>query len=183
MNWLFDDPLSICVGAAGVLFFLGVGWMQTGRNVFLGFMAGVVAITGGLLALERYVVTDREAVRARLYELAELVRHNKHAEFAKCFVQSRPEFSSLSSAEFPRYKFTDAHITKIHRLTADPSHQPPQVIAELNGVASGSLEGGQIPFESIQRWVRVVFWKESDGQWRIADYEHDEPTRFMKQPK
>jgi hypothetical protein len=178
MNWLFDQPISLIVIGLAIAFLLGVAWVQTGKNVFLYAMAVAVLLFGVLLVVERSVVTDREAVEARVYQLAELVEQNKVDEIVKSFVVSRPEWAAKARQELPRYQFTEARVTQIHRVEVNSHHQPPEVIVELNVSVSGTFE--QFATGTYLRWLRVKFWKEDDGQWRVADYEHADPVKFMR---
>jgi hypothetical protein len=179
MTWLFESPASIAALGGVALFFLMVAWVQTGQNAFLYGAGAALVLTVALLAAERYVVTDSEAVQARLYEIAAIVEANDPAALRGLIVQSQPQLRDQAEGEMRQHRFTAVAVGKIHHVEVNPKHQPPQVTIEFNATASGTFYGN-IQRDGIQRWVRLVFWKEDDGQWRIASYAHDEPTRFMR---
>lgn len=180
MNWLFESPVAIAALGVLALVFAGVAWAQTGRNAFLILGGVIIAITIGLLALEKAVVTDGEAVTAKLYEIAADLERNDSAKLVGHIVQSRTAEKARAASEMKMHHFRDVTIGKIHHIELKPNHQPPEVDIEFNVSASGDFFNGQISRDDIGRWVRLVFWKEDDGQWRIADYEHNEPTHFMR---
>ena len=143
MNWLFDQPYTIAIVGVAIVFFLGIAWVQTGRNAFLYAVAGVMALAALLLVLERRIITDREAVETRLYAFAAAVESNNSSNLADCIVRSRPELLAAARGEMAHHKFTEARVTKIHHVEVLPKHQPPQVTVEFNGTVSGSFKIGR----------------------------------------
>jgi ketosteroid isomerase-like protein len=180
VNWLFDQPYTIAALGGGGIFFLAIAWVQTGRNALLMGLAGVALATILLLVLERQIVTDKEAVQQQLYAFAALVEKNDVSKLADCVVRSRGDLLKAAQSVVAPHKFTEARVTKIHAMIEHPTHQPPEIIVEFNASVTGTFMNGQLPDQTFQRWVSVTFWKEDDGQWRVANYDHDEPTRFMK---
>jgi hypothetical protein len=184
MNWLFDSPFTILLIAIAAGFLLGVAWVQTGRNAFLYSIGGVVVVTIVLLIVEYNVKTDGEKVRFLLPVIAADVESNDPQRVAGHIVSSRPEWAARAEAEMSRYRFTDVTIGNIHRVVELPDNQPPAVVVEFNVSVSGSFGGSHgVTGNDFQRFVRLTFWEDHDGQWRIADYEHDEPTAFMRNRK
>jgi hypothetical protein len=179
MNWLFDQPVAIGIGGATLVFLLAAAWVQSGRNLFLYLAGAALLLTGSLIAAERAITTDREAVTAAVYQLALAVEANDIERVARSFVRSRPEWADKARNELPRYDFTEVRITQMHLVEVNAAHQPPEAIVEMNVAVSG--EFSPYPARNFLRWVRLKMWKEDDNAWRVADYEHDEPTRFMKQ--
>lgn len=172
MNWLFESPLTIVLGAIAVGFFLGVAWVQTGKNAFLFAIGGVIALAIALLILERTVQTDTEKVTAIIHEIAAQIEANDADEVVKHVVSSKPELATQGKREMAKHKFSGIRIN-MHSVEEQPKRQPPQVVAEFNAMISGSFEGGQVDVQGRPIYFKVAFWKDHDGEWRIADYQYD----------
>jgi hypothetical protein len=180
MTSLMEQPLLIGLIGGAALLLAFVGWVQTGKNQLLIVAGVILLVTLGLIALERQVITDREAVEAQLYKIADDVAHNRLENLAQYIVRSRPELINYARHEMGQHKFAEAVVTKIHSAVVEPEHQPPQVIIDFNVRVTGEFANGTVPEMTIMRWVQATFWKEGDGQWRVAEYHHDEPAHFMK---
>jgi hypothetical protein len=178
MNWLFDSPFTILLASIAIGFFLGVAWVQTGRNAFLYSIGGLVAIAILLLVVERYVETDGEKVRKLIYVIAADVESNDPQRVVQHIVSTQPELRDKAASEMKNYHFDHVTIGTIHRVEELPHRQPPQVVIEFNVTVGGSFGG--LSDDNFPRWVQLTFWKDTDGQWRIADYDHREPTAFME---
>jgi hypothetical protein len=179
MNWLFESPLTIVGIAAAIGFFLGVAWIQTGRNAFLYAIGGVVALAIVGLIIERNVTTEREAIIRLVHQIAAEIEANDADAVIAHVVSSKPELAERGRAEMKLHTFREVRVTAIHNVTSSPEHKPPQIEVEFNVAVSGSFMNGQVPIETLQRYLRVTFWRDRDGAWRIADYEHAEPQAFM----
>jgi ketosteroid isomerase-like protein len=179
MNWLFESPITIVAIAVAIAFFLVVAWVQTGRNAFLYAIGGVVALAILGLVIERYVETEREAITKLVYEIAAKIEANDADAVVAHVVSSRPELASRGRSEMGQHEFDEVTVTRIHNVESFPDRQPPEIVVEFNVQVSGSFMNGQVPLETLQRYLKVTFWKDHDGQWRIADYEHHEPQAFM----
>jgi hypothetical protein len=66
MSWIFEGPWPILL--TGVIFeaILVIALVRTGRGALLWGVVGVGVLTGGLLVLERAIVTDNELIRETL---------------------------------------------------------------------------------------------------------------------
>jgi hypothetical protein len=180
MNWLFEQPLVIVI--VGVLLILGLGaaWSSTGRRELLYAVgvAGMLMIAG--LIVERFTVTDREAIEATLQEIARDVQSNNHRAVLSHVYSGAPELKQKAEAELPNYRFTECRVTKIHTVDVDDSAEPRSAIIEFNVIASGSFkaEGFDVT-DTVPRWVRLHMVREKDGAWSVQNYEHDSPQRMI----
>ena len=76
MTWLFENPVpAVLIGGFSLAILIG-GWLKTGWRSLIVAMVAVIALTVGLVVLERYVVTDREQVDLTLRDIAALVERN-----------------------------------------------------------------------------------------------------------
>lgn len=180
MNWLFDSPFTILLGAVAVGFVLGVAWVQTGRNAFLYSIGGVALAAIGLLVLERTVETDTEKVRKILYQIAAEIEANDADAVVQHLISSQPKLAEVAKREMGTYSFTQVTITKIHSINEFPDKQPPSVVAEFNVLVGVSSRHGDISVDSQPVLFKVTFWKDDDGRWKIADYHYDVNRPFPK---
>jgi hypothetical protein len=178
MNWLFDSPFTILLGAVAIGFFLGVAWVQTGKNAFLYAVAGIAVAAIGLLILERAVETDTEKVRKLLYQIAAEIEANDVDRVVQHVVSSRPELGVEAKNRMGSYRFTQVQITKIHSITEHPNKQPPSVVAQFNVLVGAG--GSGIEFDNQPVFFKVTFWKDTDDQWKIADYQYDVNRPFPR---
>ena len=180
MNWLFDSPFVILLGAIAVGFFLGVAWVQTGKNAFLYSIGGVALAAIGLLVLERTVETDGEKVRKLLYQIAGEIEANDVDAVLQHLISSQPKLAEIARREMNNYEFTHVTITKIHSITEHPKKQPPAVVAEFNVLVGVSSQREGIGVDNQPILFKVTFWKDDDGKWKIADYEYDANRPFPR---
>lgn len=181
MTWLYEQPLVIVVIGIVVLLGLGVAWSSTGRKE-LAIAAGLALLLVIVaLAIERLVVTDGEAIRQTLQEIAHDVATNNHRALLRHIADSAPELKQRANKEMPNYKFTDCRVTRIHNIQIDAGGAPKAAVVEFNVVASGSFhyEGMDLNDSNVARWVRLHFVKDKDGRWKVEDYQHDDPQRMI----
>jgi hypothetical protein len=172
MNWLFESPLTIAIGAGAVGFFLGVAWVQTGKNGFLYGIGGVVVVAVLLLIVERRTETDAEKVTALIHEIARQIEANDADGVVRHVVSSKPELAAQGKREMAKHKFSNIQIN-IHSVESQPQKQPPQVVADFNAMISGSFAGGEVDLQGRPVYFKVTFWKDHDGEWKVADYRYD----------
>jgi len=180
MNWLFDSPFTILLGAVAIGFFLGVAWVQTGKNAFLYSIGGIALVAIGLLILERAVETDAEKVRKLLYQIAAEIEANDADTVVQHIVSSRPELAAQGKQQMNSYTFTQVQITKIHSITEQPDKQPPSVVAEFNVLVGVSGHSVGVEVDNQPVFFKVTFWKDTDGKWKIADYQYDANRPFPR---
>lgn len=180
MNWLFDSPFTILLAALGIGFFLGVAWVQTGKNGFLYAVGGLVVVALLLLILERTTETDGERVTRLVYQIASEIETNDSDRVVTHIVSSKPELIALARKEMKPHTFDDVTITKIFSVEELPQKEPPQVIIEFNVSVGGNFMQGQVPLENRIIFFKLTFWKDNDGEWRIADYEYDANRPFPR---
>lgn len=172
---------SLAVLGLGIALFVitAFAWVNSGRRELLWGMGVVAALTVVMLLVCENVVTDREAIRQTLRDIAAMVEANDVVSVPKFVVRSKPELADAGQNEMKSHRFEKCRIIAVHEINIDPKHQPPQAIVKFNAEVVGSFMNGQFDGKVI-RGFTVVFWKEDDGKWRVESYEHYEPTRFMK---
>jgi hypothetical protein len=178
--WLFDHPLSIILIGVVLGVFVGGTWTATGRKELLYALGAVVALTVAWLLVERFVVTDREAVHATLREIARDVQTNNVQKVLGHIAKGNPSLVARAQAEMPNYKFSECRVTKIHKTDIDAASEPRSAMVEFNVVVTGTFsQGGFEASGRYPRWVQLQLVREGDGQWRVQSYDHAQPQQFL----
>jgi low affinity Fe/Cu permease len=183
MSWLYEQQLTIVVLGVAVILGLGAAWSASGRKELLyAIAAAIVLLIAGLL-IERLVVTDKEAIRATVLEIARDLQNNNRRAVLAHISSTTPTLQRKAEAELPNYQFTECRVTKIHRIDVDDHTEPRSAIAEFNIIASGTFRptalGGSEITDTIPRWIQLHLLREKDGRWTVAEYDHDSPERMM----
>jgi len=180
MNWLYEQQLLIVVIGVALVFGLGAAWSASGRKELPFAIAGVLLLLIAGLVDERLVITDREAIRATLAQMAQDVQNNNRRAIVEHIYSGAPQLKRQVEAELRNYHFTECRITKVNRIDVDDHIEPRSAIVEFNVIGSGSSEKDSIgELEHIPRWVRLQMIREKDGRWTVAEYEHDSPERML----
>jgi hypothetical protein len=181
MTWLFDSPTTVAILGFVLVAGLAVSWIMSGRKEPLYATIGAILLVAGLLVAERAIVTDREAIRATLLEIAADVQSNKISRVLPHIAASAPKLKSQAQTELPNYQFTELRVTAIHSVEVDDKADPRTGVIEFNVVADGTFRQGSDSFSgTVPRWVQLTLVKEADGQWRITGYQHAEPQQMLR---
>src|SRR6476661_1585024 len=184
MPWLYEQPLIIVVLGVALLLGLGAAWSASGRKELLYSMAVVVVLLIAGLVIERLVVTDREAIRATLLQIARDVQSNDRRAVLRHVHFSATELKKKAEAELPNYHFTECRVTRINLIDIDRHAEPRSAMVELNIIISGEFKyAGLEATGTYPRWVKLHMLREKDGRWTVVEYDHDDPQRMiMKSP-
>jgi ketosteroid isomerase-like protein len=135
----------------------------------------VLAITGGLLILERLVVTQTEEVEDALDRVAQaLVAGDSQTVLAALSPQcpKRGEIQSVLS----RFTISSARIGGDLEIRFNDLSSPPTATAYFTGIVDAKDNRGAIPYEHMIRKFKVTLRKEGD-RWLIHDYTDAEPRK------
>jgi len=178
MLWLYEQPLIIVALGVGLILALGAAWSATGRRELL-YAAGVgfALLIAGLI-VEKMVVTDREAIRATVLQIARDVQNNDRRAVLRHIHSSVPQLRRQAEAELAKYEFKEMRVTRIHLIDVDGQTEPRSAIVEFNVIGSGSERGG-VELDHVAQWIRLQMLREKDGRWTVANFEHDSPERMI----
>jgi hypothetical protein len=168
MAIFLESPWPILVVGIAVEAVLAMVLLRTGQGRMLWAMIGVAAFVLLGLVVERFVVTDREAVGDTLDTAAAAVETNNLDRLLDC-VSPRAEKTRKDSRyvlgllEFNKARICNLEVT-VNRLTS-----PPTAKAKFQAIGQGHDRHGEIPYQGFARWVTVTMRKEGD-RWLIGDY-------------
>ena len=174
VSWFTDNStLPMVTGVIMVIILLGLAFSAREKTmVYLAIVIGV--LTAGTVACERFIVTDREEVTARVYDLAEAVQANDKSRVLEFVSNSRQDTIGRVNGEMPRYDFDTCRLVGVNYY--EPKEDDANQRAEICFVVSVRVRLNQNP-ELLwgQRKVTLHFEKEADGKWRVIDYSHEDP--------
>ncbi len=177
MIWVIEQPLYLIIlGLVAVVGF-GFGWMQTGYRALLYLAVGSAICAGGLLLLERLVVTDAEEVESVLHQIAGDIERNDLPAVLAAIHPDAVQTRQRAEAEFPNYEIDYVDIKSNLKVDVDDDAVPPKAMATFNVMVKGR-ERSFGPF-TVPRFVEVTLVK-VDDRWLALDYRHYEVTFGMK---
>ena len=181
MSWLFEKPVFIVVLGIVIAVLVGAAWSASGRKELLYALGVIVGLVVVGLIVERAVVTDSEAIRATLVEIAHDVQSNNVQRVTRHIAASKGQLVQKAQAEMPNYRFTECRVTKIHKIDVSAANEPRTAVVEFNIVATGTFRQGSIEVADtrVPRWIRLEMVLEPDGAWRVQDYHHEAPQQMM----
>ncbi|HYM86212.1 MAG TPA: hypothetical protein VET30_05690 [Pseudoxanthomonas sp.] len=178
--WLFDQPLYIVIIGIVLGILVGGAWTASGRKELLYALGGVVGLTIVLMIIERLVITDAEAIRITLNEIARDVQNNNLKRLVGHISKANPSLVQRAEAEMPNYKFSECRVTKVHQTDVDADSEPRSAVVTFNVVASGTFrQAGLEVSDTVPRWVQLHMVREEDGRWRVQNYKHAPPQQFL----
>ncbi len=173
MSWLVEDPLWIVVVGLVATAILVVGWLKTGRAPILYAAIGAVALTALLLAVERLVVTDREAVQRALLQMKVDAESNDADRLLAHVHSNAHEIRADIERYYGLYRVDRVFMSpRLKDIVVDTENDPPVATAEFNVRVIGRIRGVEEQ-QQLAKFLIVTLYLE-DGEWRVADYEvHD----------
>lgn len=176
MNWMMENPFWILLIGTTAAILCGVLWSQTQRRELFWGTGGIVILTLILLAVERFVETDREALRDTITTMADTVESNDVPGLIAFIDPSAEECRRRAEAEMPSYEFKRCNVVSYNALAFDNPSDPKKAMAVFFVWADVKLRAGG--YESnVRRRVTLFFKKKDDGDWLVYDYDHDDPSQ------
>lgn len=177
--WLMEQPYTIVLGGLALVVILIAGLLKTGRKSLLYAAVGVVVATAGLFVLERTTITPREEVRATLHLIAHELEQNNLDGVLDYVSDSLPKLKQDAKARMSEVEVTEVDIKR--NLTIDIVKAKGMEIAEakFNCVIRAKVKRFTDTPQTIPRYFIVRFREESDGRWRVRNYEMQDPRQGL----
>lgn len=176
---ILEQPLLIGLTGLLLISVIIAVWSQIGGRI-PPIAAGLVLIaTVGMLAVERFVETDRERVVRTLHEIAETVAVGEVSDLLEFAHSSATDVRRQVEMEFHLYQIEEVRVTRVWDVEILTDREPHRAIARLNvSVRGGQVQSG-FGIRRVVRFVMVTFEKEGED-WRVIAYEHDDPQRPLQ---
>ena len=174
---ILESPIVIGIGGLCVAGLAGFVWTQSGQKA-AGWIAIVLLIlTLGLIALSVQIETDQEKITHMLHDVASALQRDDHDYVLSHIHPQAAATVQRAKSELPRYKFSEARVTRIKTITVDHTRKPETAVAEFNVVVSLTFDGYN---GKAARFVKLYLTKQDD-RWLVRDYEHADPTAGFRQ--
>jgi len=161
VTWLYEDPITILVVGAVLCAVLAVVFSQVSRLAMVAAVLVALLATGGMLLIERRVVTDMEKVENTLYGAAEALENEDLPRLITYIAPRSKHLVTRADLQVSRWDIREVKIAnlkiEINRLTT-----PPSARAEFLGRAEVvNVFGGGDRFNYVGR-IELTFRREKD---------------------
>lgn len=170
--FFLEDPTYVIMFSILAVCAMGAMLASTGRVVYLYVMIGVLGVGMGLVAIERFIVTDRELVEDAVYKMADAITAGDlPAVHALIGGKDAQKIRNTATSTIRGNKVTEASVNnleiELNYLTPQPT-----AIARMGSVIHvGVKEAGGM--SSIPVVVNLTLtYSKLDGEWLLTDYEY-----------
>ena len=179
MSWLLENPLAVLVLGGITALVFGAIWLQSGRKLELYIMLAILAVVVGVLVVGNFWKSERKQVKATLFQIANDVERN---DLDAVLAHLHPNMSAVRQRvknEMPTWKFEEVKIKQNLEIEVFPDESPPRAVTSFNVVVVLSDRSGLINGRRVPRFAHVTFLKQGDN-WRVSDYDHEDPQEGFK---
>jgi hypothetical protein len=168
MTWFLESPWPSILLGIGLELLLAIYLVHTGRAIAIAAMVLVLAVTTALVLLERWIVTDAEAVEDTLERARSTLEANDGDSLLSLFTADSPRRAEVQSI-LSRVAVREARIASDMELVFEPPVGPQTATASFTARVEARDLRGQIPYEHMIGRFRVTLRRAPQG-WRIVDY-------------
>lgn len=147
---------------------LALTLVRTKRAVVLAWMAGVAILAGAALAVERWVVTDDEAISATLDTALAAIKADNTDHLLQCISPSAEDVRKAARWAMDRIEVQSGAIGNLN-ITINRLTPAPTAHAKFFVKATGRYRSGQPLYDTVVEPVTVELQLEN-GQWLITGY-------------
>lgn len=168
---LFEQFWAIAIVGAIITAMTVYAWLQTGNSNILKGAVGIAILTVILLAVNVYVVTDREVVRDLIFEMAGELERNESEKVLQRIHPVPTDMVKYRSRQLEHIKFNSVRVTRIHAIEINRTGTATRAVVRMNVAAeaeSQSLRGKAF------RWIQLTLNK-VDQRWLVSDIEDRDP--------
>jgi hypothetical protein len=164
MAWLVENPWPIMLAGGAVELALLFMLFTTGRVKVMLYMVLAGAVIGGLLLVEKYVVTDREQIETMLQEIADALEQGD-AKTVVAHISETAKDTRSSAYRAVQLRPREVRINNDLKIDVRDDVDPPQAEASATVTVTGTGPyAGTAPVQ-VKAWLRKV-----DGKWLIYDH-------------
>jgi hypothetical protein len=170
MSWFFEGPWPILVTGLVVEAILIVALVRTGRAVLLWAILGVGLLTGGLLIVERLVVTDNERIAATLDGVAAAVTANDLNGVLAYIGPDAKDVRKLATDSLRRIKVREANVGNDLSIVITQQGGAPSALATFTGRIRAEVHGEALGHDTYAGRFRVGLVKQGD-KWLVVAFD------------
>jgi hypothetical protein len=154
---------------------LAVALVRTQRGHLIWAMLGVAVVMLLGLAVERLVVTEREAVEMTLDAGVAAARANDVNRLLACISPRATRTREYARLIMGRAQVEDARILHLE-ITINHATSPPTARARFQAFGQGRDRMNELPYRTFAKWVVVELRREGD-RWLVGDFEVEDFER------
>ena len=168
MTTLIENPIAIAVVGALLATVALVIFLSRRTTRPLAALVGIISVTGLLLLVERWVVTDREAVEYALADMLAAIEAND-LPAATAFVDpAAPGIKSDMEALIPQVKVNNANAAAV-AVETNSAANPPTATSRFQAYLHGTHGSSGQPLAYINQRVDIE-WVKRGEQWLVNGY-------------
>lgn len=181
MYWLTENSFPIAM--IGLLFTgaaIGFGLILPHQKLFRAGI-GFAILTIALIAVEQWIVTDREQLNMTVRDMARAVRRNNLDELlAHVSTSARGPVGATRNrirSEMPDYYFRACRLGPV-----DIELEPGGDKAKVTFVAIVDVDASRrYGYDGVaRRRVFLDFEKDADGEWKVTFFDHADPATGLR---
>lgn len=175
MTIFCESPWLIAALGTLLAVMLVAGLVKTGRLSLLWAALGTLALTAGLVALERAIVTTREEVAITLDMIADQMQRGAYDEVLGHIASESVSLRRTAERLLPQLEFHEVRVKRNLQLEIeDPQH----LTATFNAVMVVSERNGTADRQHVPSFFKVQFLREGDT-WKVTDVMRSDPRDGM----
>lgn len=177
MEWLTEDPFWVIIGLVFVAVCSIILAFNGGGKIF-GIAAGAfVACAIATFIIEQSIETDREAVTAAVYNLADAVERNDLDDAISFLDPDQEQVIQRVRAEMPTYEFRGCNVSAFRGLTINEDGT-----ALVDFVVTVSVNARRMGYDvPVARREVVLKFRQTAAGWKVYDYRHFDPADRPRQ--
>jgi dihydroxyacetone kinase DhaKLM complex PTS-EIIA-like component DhaM len=168
MSMLLENPLPIAVVGALAAVLAGIVFMARKSLGSLAALVGALVVTLALLAVERFVVTDREEVENSLLGVMAAIRANDAPGLLAFIDLGAAKVRADAESLMPQMRIEVANAASVE-TTLDPAPLPTTATSRFRAFLHGTHERSGTPIAYVNQQVDLQWAKRGD-RWVITGY-------------
>ena len=166
---IFENSLPIWVGGALLVTIALVVYQQTRAHWALGAVLGAIVLSGLLLAVERFIVTPREAVEQTLDDLAAAIETDDLPAVLTFIEPNAADVLADAQEIMPQVVIEKCRVASELVIEVDEAAQPMTAVARFKALGDvtikrNNMRGGY--FDTVE----VRFTRDPQGRWLVDGY-------------
>ncbi len=175
MSWLLEDPTLALSAAIVIEVVLSIALVRTGRGAIAIAMLVVFLAALGVLALEWFVITDREQVYARLESLADAALDGDADAVVGHIAPESPSIRDEARRIMERFEIVELRIASPEIEVAGPADARSATANFVLHVTSRDRRA-EYPSRPTLGRLRVMFRRDGE-RWLVTGYEETDLIR------